>query len=128
MIQPDLKKLLERCKLNPLEDSPRIELAEWLFENGDQERGRYVRTQLNTAKLGSPVINSYPGRPMDEAVESRLLKKNVAKWLNGLLRNRYWVQLDDLTEDEAVKLPGVKFERGMVTVGLDSLKQVPYIL
>jgi uncharacterized protein (TIGR02996 family) len=126
MASDHLESLLTQCKLNPRDDIPRLELARWLDENGEPQRAEFIRRQLRTDADDS--IEWYPGRPEDEAVECRLLKKNVRTWTNGLIRNRFWLQFDDVSEDEAVKRPAAKFERGTLSIHLASLSEMPYLL
>lgn len=42
----DLRALLRACKDEPDDDAPRLVLADWLEEHGDEERARYIRVQV----------------------------------------------------------------------------------
>ena len=43
---PELSALLRACKDEPEDDAPRLVLADWLEEHGDEQRARFIRRQL----------------------------------------------------------------------------------
>jgi uncharacterized protein (TIGR02996 family) len=66
--RPELLAFLADCKEHPGDDTPRLVLADWLSENGD-ERGEFVRLQV---------------RGGDEAREKELLERHRKAWLGVL--------------------------------------------
>src|ERR1043166_337918 len=123
----ELQALRGQCK-NSADDQPRLAVAEWLEQHGEPELARFVRLQLNTAKNVDRAQNWYPGRFVDEAEQARLLRKNIGTWIHGFFRNQWWIQFDDVPEEEAVKHPAAKFERGTITVNVGSLTDLPVFL
>src|SRR5262245_56805489 len=53
-LSPDLASLLSACKETPDDDAPRLVLADWLEEHGDEEgraRAEFVRVQCHFADV-----------------------------------------------------------------------------
>jgi uncharacterized protein (TIGR02996 family) len=61
---------------NPAEDTPRLAYADWLDENGDPARARFIRLQYEIEKL--PPIGAKASKAKKE--EEALLKKHGKKW------------------------------------------------
>lgn len=58
------EKLLRAILERPEDDTPRLVYADWLVDNGQPERGEFVRVQLELAKLGPPhVVMTEPCHP-----------------------------------------------------------------
>jgi uncharacterized protein (TIGR02996 family) len=51
---PELRALLKACRANPLDDTPRLVLADWLDEHDDHDRALFIRIQCELARP-SPV-------------------------------------------------------------------------
>jgi uncharacterized protein (TIGR02996 family) len=47
----ELQGLLAACQQAPDDDTPRLVLADWLEEHGEQERGDFIRVQVQRARL-----------------------------------------------------------------------------
>src|SRR5262249_10077027 len=65
--RPELLSLLAACKDSPKEDAPRLVLADWLAEHGDEHdaaRAEFIRLQL-----------SWP--PKDESLEYEAHRQRV---------------------------------------------------
>jgi uncharacterized protein (TIGR02996 family) len=76
---PQLYALLRACKDSPLEDLPRLVLADWLEEHGDGARAEFVRLQLRLAAM--PWYE--PDVPELEARQAELLRQHADAWLAG---------------------------------------------
>jgi uncharacterized protein (TIGR02996 family) len=61
---------------NPREDTPRLAYADWLDENGDPSRARFIRLQYEIEKL--PPIGPKASKAKKE--EEALLKKHEKEW------------------------------------------------
>jgi uncharacterized protein (TIGR02996 family) len=92
---PQLHALLRACKETPLDDLPRLVLADWLEEQGDADRAEFVRTQVRLAAL--PWYE--PEVPELEARQAELLRQHGEAWL---------------ASPRATGLPGCCFRRGMI--------------
>ena len=47
----ELQALLREARANPLDDAPRLIVADWLEEHGDTDRAAFVRLQCTAAGL-----------------------------------------------------------------------------
>src|SRR4051812_2294570 len=68
--------LLAYCHRHPEDDHARLVYADWLEENGDQDRAEFVRIQVRRAGL-------WEGHPDDGALERRereLLAEHEGRW------------------------------------------------
>src|SRR5689334_21868920 len=73
---------------NPREDTPRLALADWLDENGERDRARFIRVQYEIEKL--PPVGAKASKAKKES--EALLKKHEKEWggeLAGLV-DHYW--------------------------------------
>lgn len=61
---------------HPTEDTPRLALADWLDENGEPDRARFIRLQYEIEKL--PPIGPKASKAKKE--EEALLKKHEKEW------------------------------------------------
>jgi uncharacterized protein (TIGR02996 family) len=86
---------------NPDDDLPRLVYADWLDDNGQPERARFIRVQCEIARTG--------GTADLLKEEADLRQRHEAEWIAGLPRlpGLSW---SDGEEDE----PVVKVERGFV--------------
>jgi uncharacterized protein (TIGR02996 family) len=76
----DEKALLAAIREHPHEDTPRLVYADWLQENGQPERGEFIRVQCELARLE-------PDDPRSEALthrEGALWRKHAKAWKAGL--------------------------------------------
>src|SRR5688572_12625546 len=65
---------------NPREDTPRLAYADWLDENGDPARARFIRLQYEIEKL--PPIGPKASKAKKEA--DALLQKHGTEWDGGI--------------------------------------------
>jgi len=49
--RPEVVALLQTCKENPDDDTPRLILADWLDDHGDTARAEFIRVQCEAAHL-----------------------------------------------------------------------------
>lgn len=73
----DEQTLLTVIKKNPIEDLPRLVLADWLDEHGEPERGEFIRLQVAAAPL--PYLDDR--RAMLERREWELEDEHKQRWL-----------------------------------------------
>jgi uncharacterized protein (TIGR02996 family) len=76
----DAQALFNAIIANPAEDTPRLAYADWLDENGDPDRARFIRLQYEIEKL--PPIGLKASKAKKEAEE--LLKKHEKKWVGEI--------------------------------------------
>jgi uncharacterized protein (TIGR02996 family) len=109
----DLQALLEGCKQNPTDDSPRRALADWLEQNGQAERAEFVRLQLLDAEHD---LDWYPGEAVNEVRCKRLLKQHVARWAGGRLYSPWSFHFDEgpVDDEEGPQSARGRFERGLM--------------
>jgi uncharacterized protein (TIGR02996 family) len=62
----------------PEDDTPRLVSADWLEENGDPERGQFIRLQVEAARLPAG-----KARAKLEAQAERVYRHHGARWLAG---------------------------------------------
>jgi uncharacterized protein (TIGR02996 family) len=126
----DLPHLLAGCKASPLDDTPRLILADWLEDSGDTDRAEFVRLQL----LPDYFEDGWtPGSAASQARERRLLKKRVRDWVGGRFSGAGWFRFDDTPaeDEEEAGNPNGRFERGLIKLCgsvsrlLDLLSQLP---
>jgi uncharacterized protein (TIGR02996 family) len=73
----DRQALIESIRFNPDEDTPRLVLADWYEENGDPERGEFIRVQCELART-DPTAERYPEL---HARQLQLLIEHEREWL-----------------------------------------------
>ncbi|MFQ3593166.1 MAG: TIGR02996 domain-containing protein [Gemmataceae bacterium] len=83
-IRSELMGLLTYARMCPLDDTPRLIVADWLEENGDQadrDRATFIRLQCEQSRYDAV------GRRRRElsAAENQLLEKHQKSWLGGLM-------------------------------------------
>ncbi|MBS0265877.1 MAG: TIGR02996 domain-containing protein [Planctomycetes bacterium] len=80
----DLWALIQAVKDNPNDDTPRLALADWLEEYGQDDseraRGKLIHVQCRLSRLAS----DDPARPTAQALEKQLLQDHRAAWQKGL--------------------------------------------
>src|SRR5262249_16784438 len=108
----DLASLLVQCKCNPLDDTVRLVLSDFLEEHGDADRAEFVRLQVRDR---SDDTGWEPDAGTNEVRAVRLYKQHVYDWCRGYLTNRYWFSLDPAGHEEVKSAKG-KFERGTLTL------------
>jgi uncharacterized protein (TIGR02996 family) len=74
-----LRSLLAACKEDP-DDAPRLVLADWLTEYGEEARGELLRVQCALASLDERA----PDRPRLLEQEAELLRAHRSAWLGPL--------------------------------------------
>lgn len=72
--------LLRAVLAAPDDDAPRLIYADWLDEHGQPDRARFIRTQIELARLPA----GDPRRPQLVQVERTLLKANRPAWTTWL--------------------------------------------
>jgi uncharacterized protein (TIGR02996 family) len=73
---PENPALFAAIIAHPAEDTPRLAYADWLDENGDPTRARFIRLQYEIEKL--PPIGAKASKAKKE--EEALLKKHEKQW------------------------------------------------
>jgi uncharacterized protein (TIGR02996 family) len=73
---PENAALFAAILAHPAEDTPRLAYADWLDENGDPTRARFIRLQFEIDKLPP----SGPKTAKAKKEEEALLKKHEKKW------------------------------------------------
>ncbi|MBN9122561.1 MAG: TIGR02996 domain-containing protein [Planctomycetes bacterium] len=98
---------------HPCEDTPRLAYADWLDENGDPDRARFIRLQYEIEKL--PPIG--PTASKAKKAADALLQKHETEWsgeLKGLVRSlgfrRGFVERVGVTADQFLAHGGRLFE------------------
>jgi uncharacterized protein (TIGR02996 family) len=109
----DIASLLAACKLNPLEDTPRLVLADALDEIGDSQRAEFVRLQVRRPFTGG---DWDADQPVIDVRALRLYKQNIRAWCGGSLVSRSsFTPQRDVGAEETNGVRG-KFERGTLTL------------
>jgi uncharacterized protein (TIGR02996 family) len=72
---------LDAIKETPDDDTPRLILADWLTENGDEARGEFIRVQCRLAEPGP----DNPERESLAARETELREAHAGDWLGPLM-------------------------------------------
>jgi uncharacterized protein (TIGR02996 family) len=90
MARAELLALLRAVKEEPEEDAPRLVLADWLEENGDEAdlaRAEFIRLQCEASRLDAAERSAFsPGRPREpSAREQELADAHEAAWLGPLV-------------------------------------------
>src|SRR5436309_8343756 len=70
--RPQVIAFLDAIKENPDDDTPRLILADWLMENGDEVRGEFLQLQCRLA----PLAEDDPNRAALVAREVELLQRH----------------------------------------------------
>src|SRR5436309_75427 len=81
--RPEVLAFLDAIKDGPDDDTPRLILADWLQENGDEHdhaRGEYLRLECWSAQLPEGA----PARTEMEREAARLWRERAPAWLAGL--------------------------------------------
>ena len=84
----DEQPFFDAIRAAPDDDAPRLHYADWLTEQGDADRGEFIRLQCERARLGP---TSLRGRPLLHR-EQELLKANREAWLRPLAALRIAAQ------------------------------------
>src|SRR5215204_2984950 len=77
---PENPALFAAIIAHPGEDTPRRAYADWLDENGDPDRARFIRLQYEIEKL--PPIGPKVSKAKKEA--DALLQKHGSEWDGGI--------------------------------------------
>src|SRR5256885_1719791 len=81
MATDEQRALWSAILANPLDDAPRLVYADWLQERGDEERGEFIRVQIELENLGPDRRTGRKRRPALEAREKGLLAAHRDEWL-----------------------------------------------
>lgn len=76
---PELVALLAACRARPGDDLPRLVLADWLNENGQPERGEFIRIQV---EVSHPTADVERIRRLKKR-EAELLAEYENEWTGG---------------------------------------------
>ncbi|QJW93378.1 TIGR02996 domain-containing protein [Frigoriglobus tundricola] len=76
---PGWEPFLAAIKAEMFDDTPRLVFADWLQENGDEDRAEFIRLQCRRHPLP---FDDPAARELDSRIEA-LLKANMARWLSG---------------------------------------------
>src|SRR5262245_17563825 len=90
--------LAEICE-HPDDDVPRLVYADWLADNGDPDRGDFIRVQCELARLAE----DDPGRPALQEREGNLLGHHAHRW---------WGEVPEWARRLTVLGPDRAFRRG----------------
>jgi uncharacterized protein (TIGR02996 family) len=101
---------------NPEDDAPRLVYADWLEENGEPERARFIRAQCRMASMGRYELERYDLEGEAEA----LLKKHGKKWLKPIAKITTNVEFKR-GFPHRISLPAAKF----VAQGADAFAAAP---
>ncbi len=71
---------LEDIREHPDDDAPRLIFADWLEENGDQERAEFIRARIACARAEGPDRSQHFRRSRE------LLNRNCKRWVAPLAR------------------------------------------
>src|SRR5262245_40961269 len=82
----DLLALLQACKDEPTDDQPRLVLADWLEERGEQDRAEVVRLQLRS----HPAAEWRPEAAEELGGSLRLLRRHAGEWVGAALDHTGW--------------------------------------
>ena len=85
---PQLLALLEAARLEPHDDAPRLVLADWLDEHGEDARAEFVRGQLRLAP-GAPPLGQEERQRLEERCRF-LVRRHGGGWLGPLWRWPPW--------------------------------------
>src|SRR5262245_57755769 len=81
---PELLSLIEAAKLAPDDEAPRLVLADWLEEHGDEhDRARAEAVRLGVERRGLSVADE-ERRAAINARYSELARRHLSAWLAGL--------------------------------------------
>jgi uncharacterized protein (TIGR02996 family) len=100
--RPQVLAFLEAIKETPDDDTPRLILADWLRENGDEPRADFIALQCRLAQL----IEDDPEYAVAKAQNDQLLHQHAINWL-GPLRTL---------------IHNWSFHRGLLTVQIDAAR------
>jgi uncharacterized protein (TIGR02996 family) len=103
-------------RANPDDDTPRLVYADWLQENGEEDRAEFIRVQCQLAAIGSDRRKGRKQRPSLEALEKKLLRSHGEKWLASF---RKVLKGSDRFRSDDEWLAKLGFTRGFVS-GLSS--------
>lgn len=81
----DHDALLAAILANPGEDTPRLVFADWLQENGDSDRGEFIRTEVELARTPPTTEDDQRRRRVLHHRRAELLKLHRARWLAPFL-------------------------------------------
>jgi uncharacterized protein (TIGR02996 family) len=85
--RPEVLAFLRACKENPEDDTPRLVLADWLQEHGDEHdaaRGEFIRAQCSLAGMKADDPRRKPLEQQAQELEAR----HGAAWLGPLAAYR----------------------------------------
>lgn len=113
---PELIALLAACRARPGDDLPRLVLADWLDENGQGERGEFVRVQV---ELSHPTADVARIRGLKKR-EMELLAEYENEWTGGYQATAEAMKpalRPDRRSFTGPHPPAYRFVRGLVRIG-----------
>jgi uncharacterized protein (TIGR02996 family) len=78
----EIDALLAGVRANPADDAPRLIVADWLEEHGQEERAEFVRVQVQLSHWIPDLVE----RERLQDREWQLLQRHQAEWLGSLVR------------------------------------------
>src|ERR1051325_120601 len=78
--RPEVLAFLQDIKQNPDDDAPRLILADWLDERGEEDRARFLRAQVELARRADDA----PRRGELRRQERELRHRHEYTWLGPL--------------------------------------------
>lgn len=84
------KALLRAVCANPDDDTPRLVFADWLQENGDEERAEFIRLQIRLADRYTIAVNMMNGQDVEYDRAKALQEQFGARWLTDLPKREGW--------------------------------------
>ena len=78
--QPEVLAALRAIKENPTDDIERLQLADWLIDHGEQDRGEFIQAQCQFAPLTWQEWQWYAL----QIREQELLNRHRDEWLGPL--------------------------------------------
>jgi uncharacterized protein (TIGR02996 family) len=105
------RALWAAIRANPRDDTPRLVYADWLQENGGEDRAEFIRVQIELAKLPYDRRMKRKERKLLEGREAELLKANKPRWIGDLCRA---LKGEDPAEWEIEWRKTLIFERGFI--------------
>ncbi len=111
---PQLRSLLQACKLEPTDDLARLALSDWLKENDLEELGEFVQLQVETDSDTKASDHTWGPKEMRQR---RLMRDRFTEWFNLYWRSGVWCvfpHAPEIGEWEGVDFAAVKPIRGML--------------
>src|SRR5262245_10028348 len=82
--------LLRAVCENPDDDTPRLVFADWLQENGEEDRAEFIRLQIRLADRYTIAMNMMAGQDAEYDRAKALQEQFGAMWLGELTEHECW--------------------------------------